>query len=473
VASQIKLDEFSRISKLFVDRDQEHPERSLVRRRRHRFVLACGPEIAHSYTLQLALLTAVNVANRCFPGAIRIQIDERVAAAPLMVFPSPNRSIRRTLAAIVGHRAIRDQWAADESNQKLLFGDVSGPDDALRVTFDGWVAKTGPSNQVPRLPEREFCTLAGVLAGAIAVSEAFLSFAQVAIDASHRPVALSLWRPDLDSADPDALGVQVEFLPTQIWTLGLGHLGQAYLWALSTLPYLNYESTNIILNDFDKIESANVETGILLRKPDIGKAKTRVCSAWLESIGFNTTVIERKFGPDFRCDPSEPQLALCGFDSNETRRALYSAQFGMVVDCGLGGLAGNFDTINVQRLPSVRAIDDLWPIDPRSAMDAQRIADRSRTYDQLSSDDECGRVMLAGKAVAVPFVGAVSATYVLAEVLRALHNGAAYSRLKLRLATPHESLVSTRDDSTPPAVGAIGYSDARRLSDRPRPTARA
>jgi len=411
-----------------------------------------------SHTLQLALLTAAKVANCCFPGAIRVQIDQHTAVAPLVVLPSVNRSIGRALAAVVGHRAIRDKWPQDEA-QKILFGNVSGPDDALRVTFDGWTAKTGPTALVPRLPEREFCTLIGVLAGAMAVSEAFLSFAQVAIDASHRPVALSLWRPDLDAADPDALGVPVEFLPTQIWILGLGHLGQAYLWALATLPYLNYQSTNIILNDFDKIEPANVETGILLKKASIGKFKTRVCSSWLESVGFNTTVIERKFGLDFRCDRGEPQLALCGFDSNETRRALYTARFGMVVDCGLGGLAENFETLNVQTLPSARTIDDLWPIDPSGAANAQHIAGSSRTYGELGNDDECGRVQLAGKAVAVPFVGAIAASYVVAEVLRVLHGAPAHSRLKLRLATPQELFVL--ENRIPAPLGVLAYSNTR------------
>lgn len=424
--------------------------------------MACGTDIADSYTLQLALLTAANLANRCFPGAIRVQIDERAASSLALVFPSTDFTLGRALAAILGHRAIRETWSDDEHNQRMLFGNVSGADDALRVTFDGWIARTGPSVQVPRLQEREFCTLAGILAGAVAVSEAFLSFAQVAIDASHRPIALSLWRPDLDAAAPDAVGVPVQFLPTQAWIFGLGHLGQAYLWTLASLPYVNRDSTNLILNDFDKIESANVETGMLLSREDLGKFKTRTCSAWLESLGFNTTVIERRFGTDFRCDPGEPRLALCGFDSNETRRPLYHAQFGLVVDCGLGARAENFDTLNLQTLPTSRTIEELWPIDSKGAADTEQIAKNNRTYQELSGDDECGRVLLAGKAVAVPFVGATAAAYVLAEVLRALQNGPAFSRPKLRLTAPNQPFVSPQTHATSVA-GLIAYSDARSL----------
>src|SRR5581483_10422700 len=417
---RVTSEEFSRISKFFVDRDREHPDRALVRRRRHRIVLACGPDVAASYTLQLAVFTAANLASRCFPGAVRVEIDDGTEAAPALVFPAAGRSIRRALAPIVGHHAFREKWRVDEAEHRMLFGDIAGSDDALRLTFDGWVAAVGPSTQVHRLPERQCCTLAGILAGAIAVSEAFLSFAKVAVDASRRAIALSLWRPDLDARDSEALGSPVEFLPTQMWILGLGHLGQAYLWALATLPYGQPLSTNIILNDFDAIEPANLETGMLLRKADIRQFKTRVCSRWLESLGFNTTIVERKFRTDFRCQPEEPQLALCGFDSNEARRALAAANFGLVIDCGLGALASNFDTLNVQTLPSARPIDELWPTDGNDAGSAERIAKESGIYDELSSDDECGRVLLAGKAVAVPFVGAVAATYVVAEVLRAL-----------------------------------------------------
>jgi len=40
---------------------------------------------------------------------------------------------------------------------------------------------------------------------------------------------------------------------------------------------------------------------------------------------------------------------------------------------------------------------------------------------------------LAGKSVAVPFVGAIAATLVLAEVLRLLHEGPIYADIKIVL----------------------------------------
>lgn len=465
MANQTNPDEFSRISKLFVDTDQEHPDRSLVRRRRQQVTLACGSELAHSFTLQLALLTAANIADRCFPGAVRIDIDERQINSPLLVCPTADQTLGRALASLVGHRALRIRTPSRVGDHTILFGDAAAVDHSLRVTFDGWIAKTGPAAAVSRLPEREFCTLVGVLAGALAVSEIFLSFAQVSVEAGHRPVSLSLWRPDLDTNNPDALGVPVEFLPTQLWVLGLGHLGQAYLWALGTLPYLERESTQIVLNDFDKVVPANIETGLLLGKSNVDTYKTRACSKWLERRGFNTRLVERRFGPDFRCDSMEPHLALCGFDSNVARQSLESAEFIRVVECGLGGAAHNFDTINLHTLPNPRTGGDLWPADDDLENRAEQIARENRAYGQLikGKDAECGRVQLAGKAVAVPFVGAVAASFVIAEVLRLLHGGPKRTQLKLRLATPICDSVSVTENYEASDTGAIPYGRARRF----------
>src|SRR6185503_5128483 len=152
------------------------------------------------------------------------------------------------------------------------------------------------------------------------MSELFLSFADVSIEAGRRTVALSLWRPDLDASNSAALGVPVQYLPASLWVLGLGHLGNGYLWALATLPYADSSNVTFYLNDFDMVESENVETGLIFQKPHVGSLKTRVIAEWLEARRFNTRIVERRFDSDFRCRDDEPRLAICGFDSNNFRR---------------------------------------------------------------------------------------------------------------------------------------------------------
>ena len=68
--------ELSRISKFFVDRDQTTADEALARRRDFGVTLVCGADVGCSYVLQLAVMTAVSLANRCFPGAVRIVLDE-------------------------------------------------------------------------------------------------------------------------------------------------------------------------------------------------------------------------------------------------------------------------------------------------------------------------------------------------------------------------------------------------------------
>jgi hypothetical protein len=50
--------------------------------------------------------------------------------------------------------------------------------------------------------------------------------------------------------------------------------------------------------------------------------------------------------------------------------------------------------------------------------------------------DACGRFELAGKSVAVPFVGVAAAGLVVAEALRLLHAGPSFADLRFSLGTP-------------------------------------
>src|SRR6202040_1504949 len=99
----------------------------------------------------------------------------------------------------------------------------------------------------------------------------------------------------------------------------------------------------------------------LLSADDVDSFKAHACDAWLRRHKFRTRLVERRFDATFRVQDQEPKLALCGFDSNPSRRDLPHAQFRRVIDSGLGGMASNFDTISVHTLPNPRAPDDLWP----------------------------------------------------------------------------------------------------------------
>ena len=232
------------------------------------------------------------------------------------------------------------------------------------------------------------------------------------------------------------------------------------------MPYPQPEKVELYLNDFDKVESENSETGLLFSENDDEQYKTRVCANWLEARGFETRLIERPFGSDFRCRSREPRLAFCGFDSNPARRLLPEADFARVMESGLGGTRHNFDTIRFHSLPNPRLAEELWP-DPspeeqeRQAQELERVARENPAYAGLA-EDMCGRVELAGKSVAVPFVGLAAATLVVAETLRVLHDGPAYSDIKLSLSELGRIHVSRKENYGVQDTVGIPFCDAEK-----------
>jgi hypothetical protein len=451
----------SRISKLLIDRNAASAETALARRQAYGITLYCGADVATSYTLQLAVLTAARIATRCFPGAVRLAPTPALAQAPLLIWPWLLRTFGDALVEIVGPAALTDSGAAPA--RTLIFGNAPSVRGALRVTFDGWIAKVGPAGEVPRLAEREYFPVVGILAASLALSEAFLSFAGISLEATRRTIGLSLWRPDLEIGDAEALGPPVEYLPGAVWVLGLGHLGNAYLWSSATLPYEDPKLVEFALFDFDKVEKDNIETGVLLTAGDLDLFKAHACDAWLRRHRFCTRLVERRFDATFRLQQEEAALALCGFDSNPSRRDLPHARFGRVIDCGLGGMASNFDTISLHTLPHPRAPEDLWPdLSAEEAMKLaayhERMARENPGYRELGGD-ECGRRDLAGKSIAVPFVGTAAASFVVAEAVRLLHDGPGYFDIRLGLGNPLKRV--TRRGANYTAQDAAGMAFVR------------
>ncbi len=467
--SEMKL---SRISKLLVDSHELSVGEAKARRERFAVTLRCGPDVAQSRTLKLAVLTAASIAARCFPSAVKVALDKAVIASDVGVPPLVQSSFAAALADIIGPKNLLISDDSETTGKVLLFGDAPALPGSLQVTFDGWIAQVGPVASVGRLAERPYCALAGVLAGALAVSEVLLSFAELNIVATRRSTGLSLWRPDLPYREPAAQGPEVEVLPRDLWVLGLGHLGNAYLWSLAALPYAKPETVEIYLDDFDKVEAENCETGLLFTPDDENHLKTRVCSGWLEAHRFPTRLIERPFDADFRCRTVEPQieprLALCGFDSNPARRLLPAANFARVMESGLGGTKHNFDTISFHTVPNPRPPEELWP-DPspeeqeKQSRELERIARENPAYEKLG-DDICGRTELAGKSVAVPFVGVTAATLVVAEAIRLFHDGPAYSDIKLSLSDLNNISAISQGNYTAQHSAGIAFCETSRSS---------
>ena len=248
-----------------------------------------------------------------------------------------------------------------------------------------------------------------------------------------------------DWLGPAADEPELRLLPSRLWLIGLGHLGQAYLWALGLLPYAEPAQLRLLLQDVDIITPSTESTSILSDATLIGQKKTRAMAAWAERRGFWTAIHERLFDKDFMRGPDEPAVALCGLDNGIGRQALDQVGFDFIVEAGLGRGYRDFRAIRLHTLPASRSAAHIWGAG--GAVD--EVEDRPAYAGMLLRGelDRCGVTLLAGKAVGAPFVGAVAAALAIAEVLRLLHGGAIHELIDLDLKAPeYRSTVLTQND---------------------------
>ncbi|MCW5765164.1 MAG: hypothetical protein KIT68_04225 [Phycisphaeraceae bacterium] len=439
----MNVDTLSRIAKLFIDRDDELPEEVEVKRKAQRVSIVCGPELQASTAMQAAVLTAAAAASRCFPGAVSVVCNHPDFNLGALGWPQ-----RLSDALSAEHIGVSVLNRVEEGASTIGIGTTAELIPTVQCTFDRWTGAVVPGEGGSRLKEREGNPLAGMLSGALAVSELFLRFARVQVESTRREVGLSLWDPSqLWSGSGDDEPELIE-VPDEFWLLGLGHLGQAYSFALSLLPFSDRSAVNVLLQDHDRIVPANLETGLVCSRRDIGQFKARTVASWLEARGFRPRVVERRFDERTRVERGEPRVGLCGFDGGGPRHLLDLAATGFerVVEAGLGGRADNFESMSVHSLPhSERSAAALWPDEPLgdAAARLRHLASSRRAYADVERRQGCGRLELAGRSIGVPFVGATAACLVLSEALRMVHQGKRFDHVELRLAKP--SAVSARN----------------------------
>lgn len=447
-------DHLHRLVKLAMDTGEaesiEHAQRIFAD---YRIAVAVGPEITWSPSHQAALLTFLRLADRVFLGGVEVVIaaDGNI---PSLITGIPG--INETIDTIGAQRV----KSLEPNFPTVCIGSVDVPQAAsfgVRAIFSGWRAGVIPLQVPPLFEFGAECSLAGALAAALAVNEAFLFVRKDTPEAGLREIGVSLWRPDAigDWWTSGNDGPEIAYLPSKLWLLGLGHLGQANLWALSLLPYERPEDVLLILQDFDVITNSTLSTSILSEHNMIGKKKTRAIAAVLEKRGFNTSVIERRFDATLHVLPDDPQIALCGLDNALGRQPLCDVGFKLVVEAGLGSGAKDFRAIRVHTFPGSKDPRELW-----KENEPQNVVTGIRAYEDLKTRgiDQCGVTLLAGKAVGAPFVGVTAAALSIAEILRVLHNGPLFATHDFNLKTPHHRVSAIR--KTPLILTNPGFSPA-------------
>lgn len=401
--------------------------------------VAVGPEIASDPATQAALMTVVNAGQRAFKGGVHVQLRP---PDPVLTTGWGAGSAASVVVASYGGTVVEE---LHPDRRTLAIGSPVAPAGSplLHLTWEGWSG--GVVRQGGDRLGGDGNVVAAVLAAGLGVSETFQQ-ALGAVIPGRRDVGVSLWRPDLDWRSTEAVGPALEYLPAELWLLGLGHLGQAYAWVLGVLPYADPSDCNVGLLDFDAVVGGNTATQLLTARSDVAVRKTRVVAAALERLGMRTRIAERAFDEHFHvvvhADQArqEPRVALAGFDDVAPRRLLGDAGLERTVDGGLGAGPVEYLDMVLHTFPApvgpAHAFEEVPPRDRRWAEAYQAEVDRQTASGIDRTVARCGMLDVAGVTVGAAFVGTVASTLAVADILRVLHDGENYSIVALDLREP-------------------------------------
>jgi hypothetical protein len=453
--SQLDEDDLHRLVKVALDNGSARSvEEARALFEGYALDVSVDAETAQQREYQIALLTTVALARRVFLGGVRVT---GALDAQVVEHMPVTGTLEQAIVKLGGIANARADGARGETTPLITIGArplTRSSDFHVRPIYTGWRGGAAPADAAltagPAMP------LAPMLGAGLAVNEAFAFVADRDAVAGRRPVGLSLWNLSGDWLVEDG-AAPLELLPSRLWLIGLGHLGQAYLWALGLLPY-PIGGLELVLQDIDVITRSTESTSILTETSMMKLKKTRAMAAWADTREFSTVIQERRFDDSFRLQRDEPRVALCGVDNATARRALDSAGFELVVEAGLGSGHRDFRTMHVHTLPAMRKAAEIW----KNAGPSEDVTDQP-AYQQMLAEgivDRCGMTMLAGKAVGAPFVGSVAATLVISQLLRLLHGGTIDALVDLDLrSVEHRNVVPTRHDFgafNPGYVSAVG-----------------
>ncbi len=374
---------------------------------------------------QAATLTAVATAVKCF-GRVCVALDA----------PDAGLRFRMPLGSTLQEATMRLGAAPAEAKgapvtHSIVIGSVT-PDEApwtVCCWWDRWLAGTrvNPDNRIGE----SGVSLAGVFSAGLAVRQIFADVRQGAARRSAE-VTVSLWTPsspaDLSDRGPSRVSV-----PNDLWIVGLGHLGQAAVWALLTLPCAG--PRHAVLQDDDRIGEENEATSLLVRGDVLGLKKVRLAASWLEGGGWTTDLVERRHDGDIRLTVGDPPILLAGLDALPVRKALASVGFDFMIDVGIGDDAASFEGIQIRVIPKGTPVGGLWGSGP--TLNARERLSDNEAYRAAEKDiGSCGKVMLADASVAVPFVGAAAAALAITQAIRLASLKSGVALLQVELASP-------------------------------------
>ena len=404
MVAEMALDQASaRLSRILVDRARMTVPEAEAKLNAMRLHIGVG-SFAPTPAFHAALLTAIVVGTKCFRGGVHFDMDgDQPLAVP---WSSDCQSLREAIASLKVNTGPKSTCAT------VLFGHPRSTtsDPTFFATWDEWSAGCARS-PVPTSPAQSTNPLAGIAAAALAVGAAFRQ--ALGFDVSES-LKHELW----PSGAPNFSDV---YLPGSLWVLGLGNLGQAFLWTLSMLPFQDPSEVLLLLQDDDHASVQNLVTSVLTTKDNVGNLKGKLCEAWIEKRNFLVRRVDRRIQATDRLLPTDPRVAFCGFDKIGSRKLLAETGFDAIVDAGLGRSASDFDRYRVTVFDKARRIDDHFiGLNDEPARGHGPLPDAYRDLEKAVG--ACGMAEYAGASVAAPYVSTLAATTAITRLI-ALSSG--------------------------------------------------
>jgi hypothetical protein len=416
-----------RLAKILVDNEGVSFDEAQRRLRALTLEIVIAPDAA-SPAAHAAVLTAVSVGRRTFLGGIRV----------VGTLDQPLYSALPISAGSLGEAAVQIGASTFEGkpSRRIVVGKTNPRDDTWSIAAlgDGWRAGTAEIGATGW--DEGDNPLSGIAAGALAVGKAFEAergcHPELRTEIDLWPVA----RPDQKL--PRFTDV---FLPGALWLIGLGNLGQAFLWALAALPYADPSAVSLVLQDRDKVTEENWATSVLVHDQTYGSLKTRVCEGWAAAKGFDVRRLDRCLLAGDRLEDDDPRVALSGVDKIESRKLMEAVGFHCIVDAGLGRTPADFDRYRVTVFDHTRPIHKHFAGQTDKPMNDAILDDAA--YQRLEAElGRRGAAEVAGASVAVPYVSAIASVVAVSRLIA----------------------VSSGCECPPNEVGRISNLNARRLA---------
>jgi hypothetical protein len=451
-------DSIHRTALAFLGTAADTPEEADEMIRRLVLQVHVGRRALSSRSQIAAIGTIVNSGRRAFVGGVHVVVEDDEELSHGWSAGQRLCSFIETLGGVIV-KSLQSDFPT------IVIGEAAEPVGQITLypTWHGWSA--GVVTQAAERLDDHGIEVAAVAAAALGISEAF-QFVTGPPGPGRRQVGVSLWKSGENWRSTETFGPKVAYLPSKLWLLGLGHLGQGYAWSLGWLGYEDPSATTIGLVDDDIVERGNDATGMLLRESDEGSRKTRVVARALEQRGFRTLVVDRRFDNHFAPQQGEPTIALAGFDKPEPRQLLGN-RFARVVDGGLGVGTKEFLSISIHTFPST--LDPQTEFVPRQSSPRELSPAIEAAIERLVSDGvapgtaRCGMIAVAGIAVAAAFVGTFAGALVVADLLRTLHGGKPYCLIRCDLRSPSD--LRSAENLAPGAAVNAGFVKALDTED--------